>query len=377
MGKYLIVGAGLFGSTLANLLHSAGHSVLVVEKEDYFGGTCRTYESYGIDVHMYGAHIFKTNDTWVWNYVNQFAEFKPFINTPIAISRGEAFNLPFNMNTFARLWNVRLPIEAQMVVGKQILDAVVDKKLLNEDGSVSNLEVYALSHVGRDIYERFIKGYTEKQWGKPCTELPSSLLGRLKMRYTYNNNYYDVKYQGVPIGGYSQLSQRMLRGVDVKLGCDGKKYVKSFADKYDKIIYTGMIDEFFDNCYGRLEYRSLEFKTVVKDCKNYQGNAVLNYTDADIPFTRVIEHNHFLEQYGEKSVVTYEYPANYVPADNKPYYPVPTEKNKELYDKYLQLAKDSGIIFSGRLGSYTYTDMAETVRNAKNLYDKLIKEDKE
>lgn len=365
--RFLIVGAGLFGATLANLLHSYGHHVKVLEKEDYIGGTCRTYNTYGIDVHMYGAHIFKTDDTWVWKYVNQFAEFAPFINTPIAISKGEAFNLPFNMNMFSKLWGITLPSEIASNVANLPFGTIPR----------DNAEYYAMSILGEELYNRFIKGYTEKQWGRPCSELPSSILGRLPIRYTYDNNYYDVKYQGVPYGGYSQMIERMLRGVNVTTGCSGKRIAKRDMNDYDKVIYTGMIDDFFDNCYGRLEYRSLEFKTVVKDCENYQGNAVFNYVDADIPFTRVIEHNHFLKQYGDKSVVTYEYPADYIPADNKPYYPVPTQKNEELYDKYLQLAKDSGIIFSGRLGSYKYTDMAETVRNAKNLYDELIKEDKE
>ena len=368
MGKYLIVGAGLFGSTLANLLHSCGKDVTVVEKECAIGGTCRTERKCGIDIHLYGAHIFKTNDTWVWTYVNQIAEFKPFMNTPIAISYGEAFNLPINMNTFAKLWNAKFPSEAKDIINSQIpkdIDATL------------NLENYAISKVGMEIYARFIKGYTEKQWNKPCSELPPTILGRLPIRFEYNNNYYDTIYQGIPVCGYTELMNRMLAGTEVILDCDGKQFVKQYGDNYSHIIYTGMIDDFYDNVYGQLGYRSLRFNTVMKDCSNYQGNAVFNYVDAVVPYTRVIEHSHFLKQYGQRTFVTYEYPADYIPDRNTPYYPIPTQENEELYEKYLQLSKDSGIIFSGRLGSYKYTDMAETVRNAKTLFDKLIKEDKE
>ena len=360
---YLIVGAGLFGATLANRLYTSGKKVLVVEKKDCIGGACRTEEINGIDVHKYGPHIFHTNMASIWNYVNKFVEFEPFINAPLVKSRGELFNLPFNMNTFSKLWGVKRPVEAEVIINEQ-------KELrLRYD----NVEALALSMIGANLYERFIKGYTEKQWGKSCKELPASILKRIPVRYTYDNHYYNDRFQGVPKHGYTQLISNMLHGIDVQCDIDGNKFIENNPTIAKHIIHTGMIDEYFDYQFGRLEYRSLMFIEKTYDGSNYQGNAVINYADEDIPYTRSVEHCHFLKQYRDKTIITYEIPVEY-DGTNEPYYPVPTKENLEAYQKYLNLAEYSGIIFCGRLGGYEYANMDTTIENAFDLYNKLMEE---
>jgi len=362
----LIVGAGLFGATLANLLHEQGKRVLVVEKENEVGGIVRTNNVRGIEVHMFGAHIFKTSSKKVWDYITGIQPFIPFINSPITISKGEVFNLPFNMNTFAKLWKgVVTPQDAMVKIHSQIGAEDLPEKIVT-------LEDYAISKVGREVYERFIKGYTEKQWGKKCSELPKSVMRRIPIRYSYDNNYYDAEYQGVPKYGYTNLIYELLHGVDFMTNTDGKKFILDHRNIADHVVYTGMIDEFYGYMYGKLEYRSLRFEHDVKtSITNYQGNAVVNYADADILYTRSIEHCHFTKNYKSDTIVTYEYPEEYN-GDNKPYYPVNTVKNDAMYNKYVRCAETDSIIFAGRLGSYKYTDMSDTILNAMQLSEQLL-----
>ena len=363
MFDYLIVGAGLFGSVLANILTTNGKSVLVVEKKPNVGGTVYTENIDGITVHKYGAHIFRTNNKNIWNYINKFSAFKPFINSPLAVYEDKVYNLPFNMNTFSKLWNIRFPYEAEKIIHDQCI------KL---DREPANLEEFALSVVGKDIYEKFIKGYTEKQWGKDCKNLPATIMNRIPVRYTYNNNYYNALYQGVPIKGYTYIVEKLLENSTVLLGIDGKEFIKNNKDIASSIIYTGCIDEFFDFSLGKLEYRSLKFEHEVLSVSDYQGNAVVNYTSRSVPWTRIIEHKHFLSEDCPYTIITKEYPI--LSSDTfDPYYPVRTEFNVQLYNKYLEMSDN--IIFAGRLGSFRYTDMEETISMATSLATKLLRKE--
>lgn len=350
---YLIVGAGLFGATLADVLtRNYGKSVLVVERKPYVGGMCHTYKENGITVHEFGAHIFRTDNKDIWEYLNDLVPFKPFVNSPLAYCNGKMYNLPFNMNTYNQLWGITIPEDAM---------AKIDAECIRYDNP-KNLEEFALSKVGTTIYELFIREYTEKQWGKKCTELPASILGRLPLRFTYDNNYYSNKpYQGVPYHGYTRLINEMLKDSDVKLSVeDWHKY----QDDADTVIYTGSIDEFYNYKFGKLEYRSLRFETTTADINNLYGNAVVNYTTKEYPYTRVIEHKHFLGEESPVSIISYEYPELY-DGNNDRYYPIETNNNIMLYNKYVSIKTD--VIFAGRLGSYKYTDMEQTVKLAIHL----------
>ena len=344
--------------------------VLVIDKRNHIGGNIYTKEIEGIQVHQYGAHIFHTSNKEVWDYVNSFAEFNRYTNEPVANYKGEMYNLPFNMNTFSKMWGVKTPDEAKAKIEEQI----------NASGIIEpeNLEEQAIKMVGTDIYEKLVKGYTAKQWGRDCKDLPSFIIKRLPVRFVYDNNYFNDKYQGIPIGGYTQIIEKMLEGIEVRLNEDFFKKKEEYIACADKVVFTGMIDEFYDYCYGQLEYRSLRFETEVLDCENYQGNAVVNYTEKEIPYTRIIEHKHFefMCQNGEKidkTVITREYPATWKLGD-EPYYPMNDEQNNELYKKYLDKAKsENKVIFGGRLGMYKYFDMhnvisaaLETVKNELN-----------
>lgn len=353
---YLIVGAGLFGATFAYEATKRGKKCLVIDKRNHIGGNIYTEEIEGIQVHKYGAHIFHTSDKEIWEYINQFAEFNRYTNSPIAIYKDEVYNMPFNMNTFSRMWNIKEPEEAKKIIEKQI----------EESGIVEpqNLEEQAISLVGKDIYEKLVKGYTEKQWGKSCDELPSFIIKRLPVRFTYDNNYFNDKYQGIPIGGYTQIIEKMLAKSEVKLKCDYFKHKDELNAVANKVIYTGMIDQYYDYCYGPLEYRSLRFETEVLNLENYQGNAVVNYTEKEVPYTRIIEHKHF--EYGtqKKTVVTKEYSKHWNIGD-EPYYPLNDEKNNNLFLKYKnKLISDRKINFCGRLGDYKYYDMDDIIFNA-------------
>lgn len=362
MYDYLIIGSGLFGAAFAHKAIKAGKKVLVVEKRSHIGGNIYTENIEGINVHKYGAHIFHTDNKEVWDYVNSLAEFNNYVNSPIANYKGEIYNMPFNMNTFSKMWNVSTPKQAQEIIEEQ-------KKEIK--GEPSNLEEQAISLVGRDVYEKLVKGYTEKQWGKSCSELPSFIIRRLPVRYTYDNNYFNDRYQGIPMGGYTAIIEKMLEGAEVRLNTDFLKNKEELCALADKVIYTGMIDEYFDYCLGHLEYRSLKFESKVMDEQNYQGNAVVNYTDSDTAFTRVIEHKHFEFGKQEKTVVTWEYPKKWEIGD-EPYYAVNDNRNNELYSRYAELAeKEEKVYFGGRLGSYKYYDMDDVIIEAWKAWDKL------
>ena len=358
---YLIVGAGLYGATFANIVSKQGRTCLVIEKRNHIGGNVYTKNINGINVHMYGAHIFHTSDEEVWNYVNQFADFNNYINSPIANFKGELYHLPFNMNTFKEMWGVETPEEAKKIIEEQRAKEGIDNP--------TNLEEQALSLVGRDIYEKLIKGYTEKQWGRDCKDLPSFIIRRLPLRFEYNNNYFNDKYQGIPIGGYTGIIEKMLEGIEVRLGTDYKTFrANEAAGKditYDLVLYTGPIDEYFDYKLGQLEFRSLCFKNeILSEVDDYQGNAVMNYTDRETPYTRIIEHKHFEFNKCKGTVVTREYPATWKLGD-EPYYPINDERNNALYEKYRILAeKEEEVIFGGRLGSYKYYDMDKVIAAA-------------
>lgn len=361
MYDYLVVGAGLFGAIFAHEAKKAGKQVLVIDKRDHVAGNIYTKEVEGIQVHQYGAHIFHTSNKEVWDYVQQFAEFNRYTNSPVARYKDELYNMPFNMNTFSRMWSVSTPEEAKKKIAEQIKEANITEP--------KNLEEQALSLVGRDIYEKLVKGYTEKQWGRRATELPSFIIKRLPVRFVYDNNYFNDKYQGIPIGGYTQIVEKMLDGIEVRLNTDFFENREALTAQADKIVFTGMIDEYFNYCYGELEYRSLRFETEEMDVENYQGNAVVNYTEYEVPYTRVIEHKHF--EFGcqngdvnPKTVITREYPATWKKGD-EPYYPMNDEKNNALYAKYKELAeKENNVIFGGRLGMYKYFDMHHVVAEA-------------
>ena len=359
---YLIVGAGLYGSIFAYEMNKKGKKCLVIDKRDHIGGNIYCENIEGINVHKYGAHIFHTSNKEVWEYINQFCEFNNYINSPIANHKGEIYNLPFNMNTFNKLWGARTPEEAKRKIEEQKKEfRIVEPK---------NLEEQAVSLIGKDIYEKLIKGYTEKQWGRKATELPAFIIKRLPVRFIYDNNYFNDRYQGIPIGGYTKIIEKMLEGVEVKLNTNFFDNRENFESIAEKIVFTGMIDEFYNYQFGKLEYRSLRFETEILNEENYQGNAVVNYTEREIPYTRIIEHKHFEFGKQEKTVITREYPSEWKEGD-EPYYPVNDEKNNKLYEKYRELAeKEVNIIFGGRLGEYKYYDMDKVIekvlRDIKN-----------
>ncbi|MCR0263924.1 UDP-galactopyranose mutase [[Clostridium] innocuum] len=356
MYDYLIVGAGLFGSIFAYEAKKKGLKCLVIDKRNHIGGNIYTKEIEGIQVHTYGAHIFHTSNKQIWDYIQQFAEFNRFTNSPMAMYKGEMYNMPFNMNTFNKLWGVITPKEAKERIQKQIEESGIKEP--------QNLEEQAISLVGKDIYEKLIKGYTQKQWGKECIDLPSFIIKRLPVRFTYDNNYFNDLYQGIPIGGYTQIIKKMLEGVDVKLNCDFFEDKNGYMAQAKKILFTGMIDQYYDYRFGELEYRSLHFETEILDIDNYQGNAVVNYNEYEIPYTRIIEHKHFEFGSQRKTVITREYPANWHKGD-EPYYPINDEKNTALYGKYKELAdKEENVIFGGRLGMYRYFDMHNVIDEA-------------
>lgn len=355
---YLVVGAGLFGAIFAHEAAKKGKRVQVIEKRDHIAGNIFTKEVEGIQVHEYGAHIFHTSDKVIWDYVNQFAEFNRYTNSPIANYKGEIYNLPFNMNTFNKLWGVITPAEAQSKIDEQ--------RAILQGKTPENLEEQAISLVGTDIYKKLIKGYTEKQWGKPTTELPAFIIRRLPVRLTYDNNYFNDTYQGIPIGGYTQIVEKMLShdNIDVATGVDFFDRKEEYLEEFPKIVFTGMIDQFFDYRLGELEYRSLHFETETLDMENYQGNAVVNYTDAETPYTRIIEHKHFEFGTQPKTIITKEHSITWKKGD-EPYYPVNNDKNNHLYKEYRKLAeKQDNVIFGGRLGQYRYYDMHQVIAAA-------------
>ena len=358
---YLVVGAGLFGATFAYEAAKRGKRVKVIEKRDHIAGNIYTKEVDGIQVHQYGAHIFHTSNKEVWDYVNQFAEFNRYTNSPVANYKGEMYNLPFNMNTFSQMWGVRTPAEAMTKINEQRQEMAGKEP--------QNLEEQAISLIGRDIYEKLIKGYTEKQWGQKATELPAFIIRRLPVRLVYDNNYFNDTYQGIPVGGYTQIVEKMLDSdlIDVETGVDFFDKKDEYLKDYPKIVFTGMIDQFFDYQLGELQYRSLRFETEEKNIGNYQGNAVINYTDAETPYTRIIEHKHFEFGKGDKdkTVITREYPADWH-RDDEPYYPINNQRNNELYKQYAKLASEeaNNVIFGGRLGQYRYYNMDQVLHAA-------------
>lgn len=364
MYDYLIVGAGLYGAVFAREAQKAGKSVLVVERRNHIGGNIFTEKIEDINVHKYGAHIFHTSDKAIWEYVQQFAEFNNYINSPVANYHGEIYNLPFNMNTFSKIWGIATPAEAIEIINRQKQEITHEPK---------NLEEQAISLVGRDIYEKLIKGYTEKQWGRKCQELPSFIIKRLPVRLTYNNNYFNDRFQGIPIGGYTSMIEKMFGNAEIRLGVDYLENKEELDSMAKKVLYTGPIDEFFQYCLGTLEYRSVRFETEIYDTANYQGNAVVNYTDAQTPFTRIIEHKHF--EFGDqpKTVISKEFSMEWEKGD-EPYYPVNDSKNNLLYEQYRQMAaKQSKVIFGGRLGEYKYYDMDKVITAALSLCQKELK----
>lgn len=360
---YLVVGSGLYGAVFAHEAHLKGKKCLVLEKRDHLGGNIYCQNRDGINIHYYGGHIFHTSNKIVWDYVNQFVEFNNYVNSPIANYKGELYNLPFNMNTFHQMWGVITPQEAYDKISEQ-RDVIKNEP--------QNLEEQAISLVGTDIYEKLIKGYTEKQWGRPCTELPAFIIKRLPVRYIYDNNYFNDRYQGVPIGGYNVLIDNLLEGIEVKMECDFNANQEEWKAFADKIIYTGAIDEYFDYKFGELEYRGLHFEIEKHDVENYQGVAAVNYTDRETPYTRIIEHKHF--EFGKQPVsyITKEYPADWHRGEEA-YYPVNNTKNHDLYEKYVELAKaETNIIFGGRLGEYKYYDMDKVIASALDLVAKEL-----
>lgn len=364
---YLIAGAGLFGAVFAHEMHKQGRKVLVVEKRDHIAGNIYTEKVMGINVHRYGAHIFHTSDEEVWNYVNQYARFNHYVNSPVAVYRDELYNLPFNMNTFSRMWNIKTPKEAKEIIAKQT----------GEFAGITpqNLEEQALQLAGRDVYEKLVKGYTEKQWGRDCKDLPAFIIRRLPLRFTYDNNYFKDRFQGIPEGGYTQIVEKLLEDIPVLTGVSLQEYQTANAartadeqDSWDRLLYTGMIDEYYHYRLGTLEYRSLRFETEeLPEEDNYQGNAVVNYTEREVPYTRIIEHKHFEFQTGEGTVITREYPTTWKKGD-EPYYPINDEKNGALYAQYAELAKkEANVLFGGRLGQYKYYDMDKVIRSALDM----------
>lgn len=356
MYDYLIVGSGLFGSIFAHEANKRGKKCLVIDKRNHIGGNIYTEKIEDINVHKYGAHIFHTSDKIIWKYIQQFAEFNRYTNSPIAKYKNEIYNMPFNMNTFNKLWGVVTPQEAKEKIEEQIKESGITNP--------KNLEEQAISLVGKDIYEKLVKGYTQKQWGRPCDQLPSFIIKRLPVRFTYDNNYFNDLYQGIPIGGYTQIIEKMLDGIDIRLNYDFFEHREELEKCAKKIVFTGMIDQYFNYCYGELEYRSLKFETEVLDIENYQGNAVVNYNEYEVPYTRIIEHKHFEFGLQSKTVITREYPSIWRKGD-EPYYPMNDEKNNRLYEEYRKLAaKEKNTIFGGRLGMYRYFDMHNVISEA-------------
>ena len=376
---YLVVGAGLFGAVFAHEANKKGKRCLVIERRDHIGGNVYTEEIEGIQVHKYGAHIFHTSSKEVWDYVNQFAEFNNYINAPLAVYKDELYNLPFNMNTFSKMWGIKTPQEAKNIIASQIAKQHADRGSVGEEDTKEhatykpgNLEEQALSLAGTDIYEKLIKGYTEKQWGRPCTELPAFIIKRLPFRFTYDNNYFNDRYQGIPHGGYTKMVERMLIGVEVRTGTDYFDLRKEDQEIAEKTIFTGMIDEYFDYRLGALEYRSVRFETEVLEMDNYQGNAVINYTEKEIPYTRIIEHKHFEFGSQEKTVISKEYSTEWE-VGMEPYYPVNNQQNNELYEQYKNLSsRQPKVIFGGRLGHYRYFDMDKTIEAALRLCEREL-----
>ena len=361
---YLIVGAGLYGAVLAHELTKAGKSCLVIDRRDHIAGNCYTEAIEGIQVHKYGAHIFHTNDRMVWEYVNRFAEFNRYTNSPVANYRGEIYNLPFNMNTFNKMWGVVTPAQAEEKIREQRTAAGITEP--------RNLEEQAIALVGKDIYEKLVKDYTAKQWGRPCAELPAFIIRRLPMRFTYDNNYFNALYQGIPIEGYTAMVEKMLADIEVRLGEDYLVDRDVWNAMAECIIYTGPIDAYFNYCLGALEYRSVRFETETLDMENYQGNAVVNYTDAATPYTRIIEHKHFTFGTQPKTVVSREYSVEWKPGD-EPYYPINDERNTALYAAYKELAQaEKNVIFGGRLGEYRYYDMDAVIAAALEKSRELV-----
>ena len=370
MYDYIIIGAGLYGSVFAQRAKAVGKKVLVIDKRDHIAGNVYTEKVAGIDVHKYGAHIFHTNNQEVWDYVNQFAAFNRFTNSPVANYKGQLFSLPFNMYTFNRMWGVVTPDEAAAKIAEQKAAAGITEP--------KNLEEQAISLVGTDIYEKLIKGYTQKQWGRPCTELPSFIIQRLPVRLTFDNNYFNAHYQGIPVGGYTRLVEKLLEGIEVRLSVDYLAHKDELDALAEKVVYTGPIDAYFGYALGALEYRSVRFETELLDISNFQGNAAVNYTDAETPYTRIIEHKWFTfgkdEQGNDlpKTVISREYSSEWHPGD-EPYYPVNDEKNSALYAKYKALAeKEAKVIFGGRLGEYKYYDMDAVIAAALAAAEKYL-----
>ncbi len=356
MYDYLIVGAGLYGAVFAQELTRAGKSCLVIDRRAHIAGNVYTESISGINVHKYGAHIFHTSDKEVWDYVNLFAEFNHYINSPVAVYKDELYNLPFNMNTFSKMWNIRTPAEAKAIIARQVSERNITEP--------RNLEEQALSLVGTDVYTKLVKGYTEKQWGRDCKELPAFIIKRLPCRFTYDNNYFNDRYQGIPVDGYTAMVEKMLQGVEVRLNTDYFDLIRTQPDIAKTIVYTGCIDEFFGYRLGALAYRSVRFETEELPEENYQGNAVVNYTDREVPYTRVIEHKHFAFGTQPTTIISREYSAEWKPGV-EPYYPINDEKNGRLYRQYQVLAKEQGnVIFGGRLGQYRYYDMDKVIRAA-------------
>ncbi|WP_099467014.1 UDP-galactopyranose mutase [Konateibacter massiliensis] len=355
---YLIVGAGLFGSIFAYEAKKRGKECLVIDKRAHVAGNIYTNKTEDIHVHEYGAHIFHTSNEQVWNYMQQFAKFNRYTNSPVAVYKDELYNLPFNMNTFHGLWGVKTPAEAKKMIQKQIEESGITEP--------KNLEEQAISLVGKDIYEKLVKGYTEKQWGQSAKDLPSFIIKRLPVRFTYDNNYFNDLYQGIPIGGYTQIAEKMLEGIEVRLNTDYFKNREDLDQLADKTVFTGMIDEFYGYQFGTLEYRSLRFESELLEEENYQGNAVVNYTEYEVPYTRIIEHKHFEAGTQPKTIITKEYPKTWEKGD-EPYYPVNNEKNNSIYEEYKNLAnQEKKVIFGGRLAEYKYYDMHHVVEQALN-----------
>lgn len=361
---YLIVGSGLYGSIFTYEATKRGKTCLVLEKRDHVGGNIFTKEMEEINVHQYGAHIFHTNNKEVWDYINSFADFNRYINSPVAIYKDELYNLPFNMNTFSKMWGIKKPAEAKAIIQRQVDEARISEP--------KNLEEQAISLVGRDIYEKLVKGYTEKQWGMKATELPSFIIKRLPVRFTFDNNYFNDNYQGIPTGGYTKIIEKLLASAEVRLNTNFFDNKEEFVRMANKIVYTGMIDEYFNYQFGALEYRSLRFEHEILNAENYQGNAVINYTEYDIPYTRIIEHKHFEFGTQPKTVITKEYPVKWQKGD-EPYYPINNEMNDAIYARYKKLAdKETDVIFGGRLADYKYYDMHHVVELAlKKVADEL------
>ncbi len=379
---YLVVGAGLFGAVFAHEMAAKGKSVLVIDRRDHVGGNIYTENRMGINVHKYGAHIFHTSDREVWDYINGFAEFNGYINSPVAVYKDELYNLPFNMNTFSRMWGIKTPDEAKAIISSQADEEIarINHEKNTDTFTADNLEEQALSLAGRDIYEKLVKGYTEKQWGRDCRDLPAFIIKRLPMRFIYDNNYFNDRYQGIPMGGYTAMIEKLLDGISVKCGVNYYDYMKledglpvrpfesRDGDSFGRILFTGMIDEFFGYELGTLEYRSLKFETEdLPEVDNYQGNAVVNYTEREVPYTRIIEHKHFEYGDGKGTIITREYPANWKHGD-EPYYPMNDDKNNALYERYQERAKGfEGVLFGGRLGQYKYYNMDQVIRQALDM----------